>query len=132
MAETKKALALGGGGAASGPADEEIGGVKFSGQVIDGLDAKELRGLLDQAKQRMGSGVAAICAVNEGRAAFAVAVTDDLTSRFSAVDFVRVGVEALGGKGGGGRPDMAMGGGTDIAALPAAIAGVQKWVDERL
>ncbi len=131
LAEAKKALALGGGGGGKAEAaDEDIGGVKFSGQVIDGLDAKELRGLLDQAKQRMGSGVAAVCAVNEGRAAFAVAVTDDLTSRFSAVDLVRAGVETLGGKGGGGRPDMAQGGGPDggkaaeaIAAVKAALAG---------
>ena len=131
LAEARKALALGGGsGAKPAAEDEEIGGVRFSGQVIEGLDPKELRGLLDQAKQRMGSGVAAICAVNEGKGAFAVAVTDDLTSRFSAVDFVRVGVEALGGKGGGGRPDMAQGGGPDggkaadaIAAVKAALAG---------
>ncbi len=126
LAEAKKALALGGGGAAAaGPADEEIGGVKFSGQVIDGLNPKELRGLLDQAKQRMGSGIAAICAVNEGKAAFAVAVTDDLTDRFSAVDLVRAGVEVLGGKGGGGRPDMAQGGGPDIGKADDAIAAVK-------
>ena len=125
LAEAKKALALGGGGAKAAADDEEIAGVKFSGQVIDGLDAKELRGLLDQAKQRMGSGIAAIVAVNEGRASFAVAVTDDLTGRFSAVDLVRVGVEALGGKGGGGRPDMAQGGGPDGAKAGAAIDAVK-------
>jgi alanyl-tRNA synthetase len=131
LAEAKKALALGGGGgAAAESADEEIGGVKFAGQVIDGLEAKELRGLLDQAKQRLGSGVAVICAVNEGRASIAVAVTDDLTERLSAVELVKLGVEALGGKGGGGRPDMAQGGGPDgakaadaIAAIRAALAG---------
>jgi alanyl-tRNA synthetase len=99
--------------------------VKFSGQVIEGLDAKELRGLLDQAKQQLGSGVAAICAVNDGKAAFAVAVTDDLTSRLSAVDLVRAGVEALGGKGGGGRPDMAQGGGPDGGKADEAMAAVK-------
>jgi alanyl-tRNA synthetase len=126
LAEAKKALALAGGGGGAAPAaDESIGGVTFAGQVIDGLDAKELRGLLDQAKARIGSGVAAICAVNEGRAAFAVAVTDDLTARFSAVDLVRAGVEALGGKGGGGRPDMAQGGGPDGAKATEAIAAVR-------
>ncbi len=103
----------GGGGAAAQAADEEIGGVKFSGQVIDGLDAKDLRGLLDQAKARMGSGVAVAIAVNDGKASIAAAVTDDLTARINAVDLVRAGVEALGGKGGGGRPDMAQGGGPD-------------------
>ena len=97
----------------------------FTGQVIDGLDAKELRGLLDEAKKRIGSGVAAIAAVNDGRAAFAVAVTDDLTGRFSAVDLVRAGVEALGGKGGGGRPDMAQGGGPDAAKAAEAVAAVK-------
>jgi alanyl-tRNA synthetase len=125
LAEAKRALALGGGGAAALQADETVNGVTFAGQVIAGLDAKELRGLLDQAKQRIGSGVAAICAVNEGRAAFAVAVTDDLTSRFSAVDLVRAGVETLGGKGGGGRPDMAQGGGPDGAKAADAIGAVR-------
>jgi alanyl-tRNA synthetase len=130
LAEAKKALALGGGGKAAESADEDVAGVKFSGQVLDGLDPKELRGLLDQAKQRLGSGVAAAVAVNDGRAAFAVAVTDDLTGRFDAVELVRAGVEALGGKGGGGRPDMAQGGGPDGAkaqdaldAVRAALAG---------
>ncbi|MFC3097538.1 alanine--tRNA ligase [Alteraurantiacibacter palmitatis] len=125
LAEAKKALALGGGGGAAPAADEEIGGVKFSGQVLHGLDPKELRGLLDEAKKRMGSGVAAICAVNDGKAAFAAAVTDDLTGRFSAVDLVRAGVAVLGGKGGGGRPDMAQGGGPDGDKAEAAIAAAK-------
>ena len=126
LAEAKKALALGGGGgSAPAQADEDIAGVMFSGQVLEGLEPRELRPLLDQAKQRMGSGVAAICAVNDGKAAFAVAVTDDLTNRFSAVEFVRTGVEVLGGKGGGGRPDMAQGGGPDGAKAADAIAAVR-------
>jgi len=125
LADAKKALALGGGGAKAASADEEVNGVKFSGQVIEGLDAKELRGLLDQEKQRMGSGVAAIVVVNEGRASIAAAVTEDLVGRFSAVDLVRAGVEALGGKGGGGRPDMAQGGGPDGAKAAEAIAAVK-------
>ncbi|MFT6475056.1 MAG: alanyl-tRNA synthetase, partial [Qipengyuania sp.] len=126
LAEAKRALALGGGGASeSGPADEDVGGVTFSGQVVEGLNPKDLRPLLDEAKGRIGSGIAAICAVNDGKAAFAVAVTDDLTERFSAVDLVRAGVEALGGKGGGGRPDMAQGGGPDGAKADEAIAAVR-------
>ncbi len=124
LAEAKKALALGG-GAATGPAEEEVGGVKFSGQVIEGLEAKSLRGLLDEAKARMGSGVAAIVAVNDGRAAIAAAVTDDLVGRYDAVALVRAGVEALGGKGGGGRPDMAQGGGPDAGKAKEAIAAVR-------
>jgi alanyl-tRNA synthetase len=90
------------------------------------MEAKALRGLLDEAKKRMGSGVAAIAAVNDGRAAFAVAVTDDLTGRFSAVDLVRAGVAALGGQGGGGRPDMAQGGGPDGGKADEALDAVRK------
>ncbi|UYH56092.1 alanine--tRNA ligase [Qipengyuania sp. SS22] len=132
LADAKRALALGGGGAGEArAADETINGVTFSGQVIEGLDPKELRPLLDEAKTRMGSGIAAICAVNEGKGAFAVAVTDDLTERFSAVDMVRVGVEALGGKGGGGRPDMAQGGGPDGSKAEDAIAAVRDRISAR-
>ena len=125
LAEAKKALALGGGSAKAENADEDVGGVKFSGQVLDGLDPKELRGLLDQAKQRLGSGVAVIVAVNEGKASIAAAVTEDLAGKVSAVDLVRAGVEALGGKGGGGRPDMAQGGGPDGAKAADAIAAAK-------
>ena len=127
LAEAKKALALGGGGTSGNgsASDEEVGGIAFSGQVIEGLSPKELRPLLDEAKTRLGSGVAAICAVNDGKAAFAVGVTDDLTSRVNAVDLVRAGVEKLGGKGGGGRPDMAQGGGPDGSAADKAIAAAK-------
>ena len=127
LAEAKKALALGGGGTGgtAPAADETIGGVAFSGQVLEGLDPKDLRPLLDETKARLGSGVAAIVAVNDGKASIAAAVTDDLTGKFSAVDLVRAGVEALGGKGGGGRPDMAQGGGPDGAKAAEAIAAVK-------
>ncbi|HYD24182.1 MAG TPA: alanine--tRNA ligase [Croceibacterium sp.] len=130
LAEAKKQLALGGGGGAPASADEDIGGVRFSGQVLEGMNPKELRGLLDEAKNRLGSGVAAIVAVNDGRASVAAAVTDDLTARISAVDLVRAAVAALGGQGGGGRSDMAQGGGPDgdkaaaaLDAVRAAVAG---------
>ena len=127
LADAKKALALGGGNAGGGAAqaDETIGDVTFAGQVLEGLDPKELRPLLDAAKQRIGSGVAAIIAVNDGKASIAAAVTDDLTARFSAVDLVRAGVETLGGKGGGGRPDMAQGGGPDGSKASEALAAVK-------
>jgi alanyl-tRNA synthetase len=126
LAEAKKALALGGGGSGGAvAADETVAGVTFSGQVLEGLDPKELRPLLDAAKQRIGSGVAAVIAVNDGKASIAAAVTDDLTARFSAVDLVRAGVEALGGKGGGGRPDMAQGGGPDGSKAAEALAAVK-------
>ncbi|MFN3469225.1 MAG: alanine--tRNA ligase [Novosphingobium sp.] len=125
LAEARKALALGGGSSKAEHADEDVGGIRFSGQVLDGLDPKELRGLLDQAKQRLGSGVAVIVAVNEGKASIAAAVTEDLTGRISAVDLVRAGVEALGGKGGGGRADMAQGGGPEGARAAEAIAAAK-------
>ncbi|AOL95138.1 alanine--tRNA ligase [Porphyrobacter sp. LM 6] len=132
LAEAKKALALGGGGSGGvvGLAEENdealaLLGFQFEGRVLDGLDPKELRPLLDAAKQRMGSGIAVMIAVNDGKASIAAAVTDDLTGRFSAVDLVRAGVEALGGKGGGGRPDMAQGGGPDGSKAAEALAAVK-------
>jgi alanyl-tRNA synthetase len=129
LAEAKKALALGGGqGGPVGP--EQVGATAFIGQVLDGFDAKGLRGAVDEAKQRLGSGVAAIVAVNDGRASIAVGVTADLVGALSAVDLLRRGVAALGGQGGGGRPDMAQGGGPDgskgeeaLAAIRAVLAG---------
>ncbi|WP_428407957.1 alanine--tRNA ligase [Hyphococcus sp.] len=128
LAETKKQLALGGGGGAAAANDEvaEIAGVKFIGRVLDGVAAKDLRGLVDQAKQKIGSGVAAFVGVNEGKAALAVGVTDDLKERLSAVELVRAGAEAMGGKGGGGRPDMAQAGGPDGARANDAIKAIEK------
>ncbi len=126
LAEARKALALGGGGAkteTAGP--EQVGGVGFVGQVIDGLDPKGLRGLVDEAKAKVGSGVAVLVAVNDGRASVAVGVTDDLVGRLSAVDLVRQAVAALGGQGGGGRPDMAQGGGPEGDKAEQAVAVVR-------
>jgi len=120
LADAKKALALAGPAAAAAEA-ERIGAVAFVGQVLEGVEAKALRGLVDEAKARIGSGIAAIIAVNEGRATVAVGVTDDLVGTLSAVDLVRVAAEALGGSGGGGRPDMAQAGGPDGAAASSAI-----------
>lgn len=126
LTEAKKALALAGdGGGAKAAETETIGDVAFAGQVIQGLNPKELRGLVDQAKQKLSSGVSALVAVNDGRATVAVGVTDDLTDRFSAVDLVQAGVGAVGGKGGGGRPDMAQGGGPDGAKADDAIAAIR-------
>ena len=119
----RKATALAGGGAAAEP--EDVGGVKFLGQSYDGLDPKELRGLANDAKVRIGSGVVALLTVNDGRASILVAVTNDLTSRFSAVDLVRAGVAALGGQGGGGKPDMAQGGGPNGSKATEALATVK-------
>jgi alanyl-tRNA synthetase len=125
LADAKKALALGSGAGAAPAGPEQVAGVNFVGQAVEGLDPKGLRGAVDETKQRIGSGVAAIVAVNEGRASIAVGVTDDLTSRFNAVDLLRKAVEALGGQGGGGRPDMAQGGGPDGGAAEAALAAIR-------
>ncbi|MEO1136237.1 MAG: alanine--tRNA ligase [Pseudomonadota bacterium] len=129
LAEAKKQLALGGGAGSGDPVEDdilEIGGVKFIGRVLDGVAAKDLRGLVDQAKARMGSGVAAFIGVNDGKAALAAGVTDDLKERFSAVDLVRAGAEAVGGKGGGGRPDMAQAGGPDGARAAQALKAIEQ------
>jgi alanyl-tRNA synthetase len=125
LAEAKKALAMGGGAKADAAGPEQVGGHGFIGQVIEGMDPKALRGLVDDAKKRVGSGVVALVAVNEGRATVAVGVTDDLAGERSAVDLVRKAVEALGGQGGGGRADMAQGGGPDGSKAAEAVEAVK-------
>lgn len=127
LAEAKKALALAGeGSGTSGAAEsEQIGDVSFVGQVINGLNPRELRGIVDDSKKTLSSGVSALIAVNDGRATVAVGVTADLTDRWNAVELVQAGVAAVGGKGGGGRPDMAQGGGPDGAKAEDAIAAIR-------
>ena len=126
LAEAKKALALAGPATGGGSvAPESIGGVGFIGQVLDGLDARNLRGMIDEAKKTLGSGVAVLVAVNDGRASVAVGVTDDLKDSRSAVDFVRIASAVLGGQGGGGRPDFAQAGGPDGAKAADAVAAVK-------
>jgi alanyl-tRNA synthetase len=122
LTDARRALASGGGG--GGPAPREIAGIKFASRLVEGVPAKELKGLVDDLKKQIGSGVVAVVAVNEGRASLVVGVTEDLTARSSAVDLVRAGAEALGGKGGGGRPDMAQAGGPDGAKAAAAIEAI--------
>jgi alanyl-tRNA synthetase len=129
LADAKKALAMAG-GTGGVPADEQVGGVTFVGQVLDGFEAKGLRGAVDETKGRIGSGVAVLVAVNEGRASVAVGVTDDLTARLGAVDLLRRAVAVLGGQGGGGRPDMAQGGGPDGGQAQEAVAAVRQAVAE--
>jgi alanyl-tRNA synthetase len=124
LADAKKKAALGG-GVSAGPATKEIGGRKFLGQVLDGVSPKDLRGLADEAKSTLGSGVVAFVAVNDGKAGLLVAVTDDLKGDVSAVDLVRAGAAAVGGKGGGGRPDMAQAGGPDGSKAAEAVAAIE-------
>jgi alanyl-tRNA synthetase len=123
-ADLRKQVALSGGAAAE-PAAKTIGDVPFLAQVLKGLPAKDLRGLVDAHKQKLGSGAVLLIADNDGKAAVAAGVTDDLTGRVSAVDLVRAAATALGGKGGGGRPDFAQGGGADAAKAQDAIAAVE-------
>ena len=130
LAEAKKALALrnamgGGGGKAEASGPEQVGGHAFIGQLVEGLDPKNLRGEIDAIKQRLGSGIAALIAINDGRASVAVGVTPDLVASVSAVDLVKAAVAALGGQGGGGRPDMAQGGGPDGDKAGEALAAVK-------
>ncbi len=128
LAEAKKKLALGGGGgsAKTGSEAKDVGGVKFLGRVLKGIAAKDLKGLVDDAKKQIGSGVVSFISVDdENRASIVVGVTADQTGRASAVDLVRTASEALGGKGGGGRPDMAQAGGPDGAKAEAALAAVE-------
>ncbi|MGE3832118.1 MAG: alanine--tRNA ligase, partial [Parvibaculaceae bacterium] len=129
LAEAKKQLALGGG---SGKGDEgisEAGGVRVMARVLKGIAAKDMKGLVDDGKAKLGSGVVALVGLNdEGRAGLIVGVTPDLTKRFNAVDLVRIGSEVLGGKGGGGRPDMAQAGGPDASKADAALAAIKEAV----
>jgi alanyl-tRNA synthetase len=126
LAEAKKALALGGGGKADAAGPEEIGGMNFLAKIIEGLDPKGLRSVVDETKAVIGSGIAMVLAVNDGRASVAIGVTDDLTGRLSAVDLVKRAVATLGGQGGGGRPDMAQGGGPDGGKAAEAVAVVRE------
>jgi alanyl-tRNA synthetase len=126
LADAKKALALGGGGKADEQAAEDLGGVTFLAQVVEGLDPRGLRGVVDETKAKLGAGIAMVLAINDGRASVAIGVTDDLVSRFSAVDLVKLAVTMLGGQGGGGRPDMAQGGGPDGASAADAVTAVRE------
>jgi alanyl-tRNA synthetase len=124
LADAKRKLAMGGGEEASQPVTE-IAGVKLFSRAVSGVETKDLKGLVDEAKKSIGSGVVAIANSSpDGKAGVVVGVTDDLTGRFSAVDFVRLAAEKLGGKGGGGRPDLAQAGGPDASAIDAALAAI--------
>jgi alanyl-tRNA synthetase len=128
LSEARKALALAGGGGSGGSAADEVrdvGGVKLIGRVLNGVPGKDLKGMADEYKKKLGSGVVALIGVEDGKASAVVGVTDDLSKSLSAVDLVKAGVLALGGKGGGGRPDMAQGGGPDAAKAPEALKAIE-------
>ncbi len=130
LSDARKKLAMGGGASAGNgatPGVREVGDVKLMARAVEGIEMKDLKSLADDGKKQIGSGVVAIVGVTEdGKAGVVVGVTADLTSRFNAVNLVRVASEALGGKGGGGRPDMAQAGGPDGANAAAALAAIEK------
>ena len=125
ITELRRQLATGGGGGSASDI-KEISGIKFAGKTLDGVPAKDLKSLADDLKGQVGSGVVALISVNDGKASLVVGVTDDLAEKISAVDLVRVGSEAVGGKGGGGRPDMAQAGGPDGGNADAAINAIEE------
>ena len=131
LAEAKKKLALGGGASSGAGGDaasqiQEVGGVKLIARKLEGVNPKDLRGLIDGGKKQIGSGVVAFVAISEdGKGAIAVGVTADLTERFNAVELVKAGAAAMGGNGGGGRPDMAQAGGPDAAKADEALDAVR-------
>lgn len=126
--EARKQLAIGGGqGASDNATIKTVGNVQLIARTVEGLNPKDLRGLVDDGKRKVGSGIVAIVGVTEdGKAGLAVGVTDDLTAHYSAVELVKVGAAALGGKGGGGRPDMAQAGGPDGGKAGAALAAIEQ------
>jgi alanyl-tRNA synthetase len=126
LSDARKALALAGGGGAS-PADDvrEVAGVKMIARVLNGVPGKDLKGMADEYKKKLGSGVVALIGVEEGKASAVVGVTEDLAKTLSAVELVKAGVAKLGGKGGGGRPDMAQGGGPDATKASEALQAIE-------
>ena len=123
VAQLRREVAMG--GKAAGPEAKEIGGVKFVAQVLSGVSGKDLPALIDEMKARLGSGAVLLIADTGAKPAVAAGVTADLTGRISAVSLVKAAAEAMGGKGGGGRPDMAQAGGADIAGAEAAIKAAE-------
>ena len=124
IAQLRREVAMGG-GAATGPEAKEIAGVKFIAQSVQGVSGKDLPALVDELKARVGSGAVLIVADTGGKAAVAAGVTADLTGKLSAVEIVKAAAAALGGKGGGGRPDMAQAGGTDVSKAEDAIKAAE-------
>jgi alanyl-tRNA synthetase len=126
LSEARQKIAMGSGPASAGNETDTINGITYVARAVEGLEPKDLRGLVDQAKKQIGSGVVAIVGVTEdGKAGLAVGVTEALTSRISAVDLVRTGSAALGGQGGGGRPDMAQAGGPNGGKANEALDAIR-------
>jgi len=129
LAEARRQMATGGGSSAQSET-KDVAGIAFAPKLLDGVPAKELKSLADDLKTRIGSGVVAVVSNTDGKASLVVGVTDDLTGRISAIDLVRSGSAAVGGKGGGGRPDMAQAGGPDGAGGQAALDAIEAAIAE--
>ncbi|OYX15081.1 MAG: alanine--tRNA ligase [Rhizobiales bacterium 32-66-8] len=126
LADARRKLAMGGGGDEAGPQIIEINGTRYMPITLSGADPKDLKAIVDQGKTKIGSGIVAVAnTAADGKGALVVGVTADLTGRFDSQSLVRVGVEVLGGKGGGGRADMAQGGGPDGSQAEAALTAIQ-------
>lgn len=124
VAQLRRDLAIGG-GARGGAEAKEVAGVRFLAQTVAGVAGKDLPALVDEMKARVGSGVVLVVADTGGKASVAAGVTADLTDRLSAVAIVKAAAEALGGKGGGGRPDMAQAGGADASKAEEAVKAAE-------
>jgi alanyl-tRNA synthetase len=124
LVEARKAAAAGGGAGAQ-PTTTTVAGVPLAVRRLDGVPARELKSMADALKRQLGSAVIVLAATDEGKVSLVVAVTDDLVGRANAVDLVKRGAEALGGRGGGGRPDMAQAGGADPARIDDAVAAIE-------
>lgn len=123
LSDAKRQLAMGGG--SKGDQPDEVNGTQFLGKVVEGISGRELKALADDGKNSLGSGVVVFVGLDNGKAGVVVGVTDDLTDKFSAVELVRAASEAVGGKGGGGRADMAQAGGPDASKADAAVEAVK-------
>ena len=131
ISELRQKVAMGAGTTDNASGAKYISGVPLASRTLDGVPAKELKPLVDSLKTQLGSGVVAVVSVVDGKASLVVGVSDDLTERMNAVDLVKAGSAAVGGKGGGGRPDMAQAGGPDGSAAQAAIEAIEGAIAER-
>ncbi len=131
LTEARKQAATGGAGGGGAAAAKDVNGIRLASRVMDGVPAKELKGMADALKKQLGSGVVVLIATEDGKASLVVGVTEDLTAKVSAVDLVKAGSAALGGQGGGGRPDLAQAGGPNAASANEAIAAIEAAIRNR-
>ncbi len=134
VGDLRRQVALGGSSASSNvsEAPKQVNGINFVSRVLSDIPAKDLKPMADAFKTQIKSGVIVLISGFEGKVSLVVAVTDDLMKRFSAVDLVKVGAEAVGGKGGGGRPDMAQAGGSDVTSMSKAISAIERALEDKV